>query len=49
MSKALKKRGWTWVGPVTAYSLMQALGLVNDHLTGCECRRAVEAARVKLI
>ncbi|RRZ88121.1 DNA-3-methyladenine glycosylase I [Erwinia sp. 198] len=47
MSKALKKRGWTWVGPVTAYSLMQALGLVNDHLTGCECRRAVEAARDK--
>lgn len=48
MSKALKKRGWSWVGPVTAYSLMQALGLVNDHLNGC-CRRAeCEAERARL-
>jgi len=48
MSKALKKRGWTWVGPVTAYSLMQALGLVNDHLTGCECRERREKERQKI-
>ncbi|ADP10121.1 DNA-3-methyladenine glycosylase I [Erwinia sp. Ejp617] len=48
MSQALKKRGWTWVGPVTAYSLMQALGLVNDHLAGCCCREACETARLLL-
>lgn len=48
MSKALKKRGWSWVGPVTLYALMQALGLVNDHFTGC-CRRDVcEAERRQL-
>ncbi|WP_380184611.1 DNA-3-methyladenine glycosylase I [Kalamiella sp. sgz302252] len=45
MSQALKKRGWSWVGPVTTYSLMQALGLVNDHLTGCECRPKREQER----
>lgn len=49
MSKALKKRGWSWVGPVTCYSLMQALGLINDHLTGCHCREACENARAQLI
>ncbi|WP_421507196.1 DNA-3-methyladenine glycosylase I [Erwinia rhapontici] len=48
MSKALKKRGWTWVGPVTTYSLMQALGLVNDHLEGCCCRAECEAERAAL-
>lgn len=36
MSKDLKKRGWTWVGPTTVYAFMQAMGLVNDHLDGCE-------------
>lgn len=45
MSKALKKRGWTWVGPVTTYSLMQALGLINDHIAGCQCRDKFEEAR----
>lgn len=49
MSKALKKRGWTWVGPVATYSLMQALGLVNDHLEGCCCRAECEAERAQLI
>jgi len=48
MSKALKKRGWSWVGPVTVYALMQALGLVNDHFTGCACRQACEALRSQL-
>jgi hypothetical protein len=32
LSKALKKRGWTYVGPTTMYALMQATGMVNDHL-----------------
>ncbi len=45
MSKDLKKRGWKFVGPTTAYAFMQAMGLVNDHLPGCASRDAVEAAR----
>lgn len=45
MSKELKQRGWTYVGPTTLYALMQAMGLVNDHIEGCACRAAVEAAR----
>ncbi len=39
LSKDLKKRGWTFVGPTTVYAFMQAMGLVNDHIEGC-CRRA---------
>jgi len=38
LSKDLKKRGWSFVGPTTAYAFMQAMGLVDDHLDGCECR-----------
>ena len=38
MAKELKQRGFRFVGPTTAYSLMQAAGLVNDHLGGCEFR-----------
>ena len=45
ISKDLKKRGWTFVGPTTVYAFMQAMGLVNDHLEGCFCRAEVEAAR----
>ena len=36
MSKDLKRRGWTFVGPTTMYAFMQAMGLVNDHIEGCE-------------
>ncbi len=35
MSKELKRRGFRFVGPTTCYALMQAAGLVNDHVTGC--------------
>ncbi len=35
LSKDLKKRGWKFVGPTTAYAFMQAMGLVNDHIHGC--------------
>jgi DNA-3-methyladenine glycosylase I len=35
MAKTLKKRGFVFVGPTTAYALMQATGMVDDHLTGC--------------
>ncbi len=45
LSRALKKRGWTFVGPTTAYAFAQAMGLVNDHLEGCFCRPLVEEAR----
>jgi len=41
----LKKRGWTFVGPTTMYALMQAMGMVNDHLEGCECRSRIEHLR----
>ena len=44
MSKDLKKRGWSFVGPTTVYAFMQAMGLVNDHLEGCHAReRALQA------
>ena len=36
MSKDLKRRGWSFVGPTTMYAFMQAMGLVNDHVVGCE-------------
>lgn len=39
LSKALKKRGLRFVGPTTAYALMQACGLVDDHLADCTARR----------
>jgi len=45
LSKDLKKRGWTFVGPTTVYAFMQAMGLVDDHLDGCAIRAAAEAAR----
>ncbi len=38
LSKALKKRGWKFVGPTTCYAFMQSMGLVNDHLEGCHTR-----------
>ncbi len=45
ISKDLKKRGWSFVGPTTVYAFMQAMGLVNDHLEGCICRAKIEKAR----
>jgi DNA-3-methyladenine glycosylase I len=45
ISKELKKRGWSFVGPTTVYAFMQAMGLVNDHLEGCTCRARIEAER----
>jgi DNA-3-methyladenine glycosylase I len=38
MSKDLKRRGWSFVGPTTVYAFMQAMGLVNDHVEGCHAR-----------
>lgn len=45
LSKDLKKRGWKFFGPTTAYAFMQAMGLVNDHIKGCAIREIVEQAR----
>jgi len=36
LSKDLRRRGWRYVGPTTAYAFMQSMGLVNDHLQGCQ-------------
>ena len=47
ISKALKKRGWSFVGPTTVYAFMQAMGIVNDHIEGCVFREQVEQARAK--
>ena len=49
LSKDLKKRGWTFVGPTTIYAFMQAMGLVNDHIEGCFCRAEAEALRQSLV
>ncbi len=45
LSKELKRRGFTWVGPTTMYAFMQAMGLVNDHLEACHVRRPAMQAR----
>jgi DNA-3-methyladenine glycosylase I len=45
LSKELKRRGWSFVGPTTIYAFMQAMGLVNDHLEGCIVRAEVERLR----
>ncbi|WP_028654087.1 DNA-3-methyladenine glycosylase I [Nocardioides sp. J54] len=47
MSKDLKKRGWRFVGPTTAFAFMQAMGLVNDHVQGCVTRAEVARARAR--
>lgn len=45
LSKELKKQGWKFVGPTTAYAFMQAMGMVNDHVEGCVVRARVERVR----
>lgn len=45
LAKDLKRRGWRFVGPTTVYAFMQAMGLVNDHLDGCDIRQKVSRAR----
>jgi DNA-3-methyladenine glycosylase I len=49
LSKDLKRRGWTWIGPTTLYSFMQSMGVVNDHVTKCEIREIAERKRAKII
>ncbi len=45
LSQDLKKLGWKFVGPTTAYAFIQAMGLINDHVTDCVIRDKVEHAR----
>ena len=49
LAKDLKRRGWRFVGPTTVYAFMQAMGLVNDHLHGCDARGQVERARATFV
>jgi DNA-3-methyladenine glycosylase I len=48
LSKALKKLGFRFVGPTTAYAAMESLGVVNDHLAGCHVRDACERDRARI-
>ena len=45
LANELKRRGFRFFGPTTAYAFMQAMGMVNDHLPGCDARPRVAAAR----
>jgi len=45
MAKSLKSRGWSFVGPTNLYALMQATGIVNDHVHGCSVRQSIEKER----
>ena len=49
LSKDLRKRGWSFVGPTTVYAFMQAMGLVNDHVESCACRAECEREREALV
>ncbi len=45
LAKALKKKGWKFVGPTTVYAFMQAMGLINDHAEECVYRSEAKKAR----
>jgi DNA-3-methyladenine glycosylase I len=49
MSKELKRRGFRFVGPTTMYALMQAMGMVNDHLVGCWAHDEVQELQVSIV
>src|SRR3970040_1859854 len=49
ISKDLKRRGWSFVGPTTVYAFMQAMGLVNDHVDGCHIRDVCADERRRLL
>jgi DNA-3-methyladenine glycosylase I len=49
LAAELKRRGWRFVGPTTAYAFMQAMGLVNDHLDGCAIHPRAQAARAQFV
>jgi DNA-3-methyladenine glycosylase I len=45
LARDLKRRGWSFVGPTTAYAFMQAMGVVDDHIEGCAIRERTQEAR----
>lgn len=47
LAKALKKRGFRFVGPTMLYALMQSVGMVNDHVEACDCRLKIREARAE--
>jgi DNA-3-methyladenine glycosylase I len=47
LAKELKRRGWRFLGPTTVYAFMQAMGLAEDHLDGCEAKTRAQAARAR--
>ncbi|CAA9311936.1 MAG: DNA-3-methyladenine glycosylase [uncultured Frankineae bacterium] len=49
LARQLKRAGFVFVGPTTVYSLLQACGLVGDHLTGCPVRAEAEALRAAVV
>lgn len=49
LSKDLKRRGWKFFGPTTAYAFMQVIGMVNDHIEGCSCRDRIEKLRSEFV
>ena len=49
LSKDLKRRGWSFVGPTTMHAFMQAAGMVNDHLVGCWARDECEKRRAEVV
>jgi DNA-3-methyladenine glycosylase I len=49
LARDLKKRGWRFVGPTTVYAFMQAMGLVNDHVPGCDAREPCERERAAFV
>lgn len=49
LSKDLKKRGWSFVGPTTVYAFMQAMGMVNDHVQHCHAREVALQMRAQLV
>lgn len=49
LSKELRRRGFTFVGPTTTYAFLQSMGFVNDHMEDCCMRGACEAARARFV
>jgi DNA-3-methyladenine glycosylase I len=49
LARDLKRQGWRFVGPTTVYAFMQAMGLINDHLGGCDAHPEVERARERFV
>jgi DNA-3-methyladenine glycosylase I len=49
LSKDLKARGWSFVGPTTMHAMMQSIGMINDHLEGCVARERCEKERTPVL